>query len=216
LFVLPQFATVFKNMGVPAPPLTQLLLSVGESLRAHSIVLAGSVVVGSVTILKLAKTEFIRRRWDRLSLNGLLLRRASRPILTGRMLRLLGAMLQSGIPLLDSLQLCRTSIRNVYFHDLFNRLEEAVTNGHGVGRTLGETFFIPSGAAQMVTTAERTGQLGDVMNMVGEFYEDEGERRLRDMVKLLEPAIIVVLGIVVGVIVMAVILPLLDFSSIRR
>lgn len=215
LFVLPQFASVFKNMGVPAPPLTQALLSVGDFMRTNWIWLTSGVAVILVSGIKVSKTVFFRRRLDRVSLNGFVFNKASRPILTGRMLRLLGTMLQSGIPLLESLQLCRASIRNVYFHELFDRLEEAVTNGHGVGRTLTETFFIPPGAAQMVSTAERTGQLGDVMNMVGEFYEDEGERRLRDIVKLLEPAIIVVLGIVVGTIVISVVLPLLDFSTIR-
>ena len=215
LFVLPQFATVFKNMGVPAPPLTQALLSVGDFMRSNWIWLITGVSATAFSVYKFSKTTYFRRRIDRISLNGAVLNRASRPILTGRMLRLLGTMLQSGIPLLDSLQLCRTSIRNIYFHDLFDRLEEAVTNGHGVGKILTDTFFIPPGAAQMVSTAERTGKLGDVMNMVGEFYEDDGERKLRDIVKLLEPAIIVILGIVVGTIVISVVLPLLDFSSIR-
>ena len=72
---------------------------------------------------------------------------------------------------------------------------------------------IPPSAAQMVQTAEKTGRLGAVMTSVGEFYEEEGERQLKQFVKLLEPLIIVFMGIIVALVVLSVMLPLLDVST---
>ena len=216
LFVLPQFATVFDSMNVPAPPLTRLLLAVGAGIRSYWFVVFPALVGCIVGGLRACKTQFFKQQFDRLTLNALILKNSTRSLLAGRMFTLLGMMLNSGIPLLESLTLCRKSIRNVYFHDLIDRLEHDVTNGIGIGGALTGSEFIPSGAAQMVATAERTGDLGTVMNMVGEFYEEEGERKLRDLVKLLEPAIIVTLGVLVGGIVMAVMLPLLDVTTMKR
>ncbi|MFG0263199.1 MAG: type II secretion system F family protein, partial [Novipirellula sp. JB048] len=76
--------------------------------------------------------------------------------------------------------------------------------------------FLPAGAAHMVATAEKTGKLGDVLKMVGEHFEDQGERQLRDVVKLLEPIVIVFLGVIVAGVAFSIILPLLDVSSMSQ
>jgi type II secretory pathway component PulF len=122
-------------------------------------------------------------------------------------------MLESGIPLLDSLRLVRSSLNNRLYRELFERLEADVTQGDGLARALEEARFLPDGVAQMVATAEVAGHLDVVVQSVGEFYEDDGERRVRHVVRLLEPAIIVVMGIVVATVVLAVMLPLLDVST---
>jgi type II secretory pathway component PulF len=122
-------------------------------------------------------------------------------------------MLQSGIPLLEGIRLCRASVKNQLYRKLFDQLEDSVLNGEGIGVILSSTTFVPPGASQMVATAERTGRLGPVMVTIGEFYENEGEQKIRNLVQLLEPLIIVVMGAVVSVVVLAVMLPLLDVTT---
>ena len=73
--------------------------------------------------------------------------------------------------------------------------------------------FLPAGAAQMVLTAERSGKMGEVLKSVGEYYEDEGERYLRDIVKIAEPVVIIFLGVVVAGIVLSIVLPMLDVTT---
>lgn len=214
-FVLPQFETVFQRMDAPTPVTTQLLLEFGGGLRRHwPAVLVGAVafVLGG---LWFRKTHAARRLRDRALLQTRWVRDGMQPLLTGRVLRMLATMLQSGVPLLESIRLCNRSVNNELFHELFDEMERDILNGTGIAATLAAAPFIPRGAAEMVATAEQSGQLGAVMELVGEFYEDEGERRIRDLVKLLEPLIIVVMGVVVAFVVASVMLPLFDLSSTR-
>ena len=122
-------------------------------------------------------------------------------------------MLQSGIPLLEAVRLCRSSIRNLLFVDMYNVLEQEILNGKGMGLALAKFEFIPPGAAQMMMTAEQTGKLGEVSQSIGEFYEDTGEENIRQLSKLLEPAIIVVMGGIVAFVMLSIMLPLLDVST---
>ncbi len=99
------------------------------------------------------------------------------------------------------------------FRDLMDTLKKKVTLGHMVGPIMARRHFLPPGAAQMVITAERSGKLGEVFDLIGVHFEEDGERQLNDLVKLLEPAVVVVKGVLVGFIVARVMLPLLEFSS---
>lgn len=213
LFVLPQFAKVFRNMGRPAPFVTQLLLDTGEFLRSWIWLLSILFVLGVVGLIRFWSSAQVRRVRDRLLLNLHGLRHGVRSLLTGRVFRLIGTMLISGVPFLEAIRLCRRAVGNIYFHDLFHQMEREILDGKSIAPILAESSCIPGGASEMIATAERTGNLGSVMEMVGEFYEDEGERRVRDLVRLLEPAIIVVMGSLVAFVVAAVMLPLFDLSS---
>jgi type II secretory pathway component PulF len=215
-FVLPQFSQVFLELGQPAPPLTQFLLDLGETVRGNLLTI---VVVGG-GLLALAysarNAEAARRLWDHLTLNLMVVGGATSAICTGRTFRLMGVMLMSGVPLVDAIRLCRLASRNRLFRELFDDVESDVLHGEGLGRRLLASPILPAGAAQMVATAERSGKLGEVLKMVGEYFEDEGERRLREVVKIIEPAVIVLLGVVVAAVALSVVLPLLDVSTVTQ
>lgn len=215
-FVLPQFSDVFTDLGAPPPATTQVLMDVANTVRNNFVVLA---VVACLTLMgawRFCFTDRARRWFDGVALQCPVVRDATRPLLIGRVLRLIGTMLDSGLPLLEAIQLCRSSVRNRKYRDLFHAMEADVMNGNGIAKSLASTDFIPLGAIQMVSTAERTGKLGPVMQSVGEYYEDEGERQIKQLAKLLEPAIIVCMGVVVAFVVLSVMLPLLDVSTMTH
>jgi type II secretory pathway component PulF len=215
-FVLPQFAKVFDDLGKPAPPLTRMMLDFGGWVSSHKllVLLSMAAIVGGAACFR--RTRLARQLGDSLSLNLVGVGQATRALITGRLFRLLGTMLSSGVPLIESIRLCRRTSRNHRFRELFEQVEDDVLHGEGLGKPLLQATFLPQGAAQMVATAERSGNLGSVLQTVGEYFESEGERRLRDLVKLLEPAVIVFLGVVVAAVVLSVVLPLLDVSTISR
>jgi type II secretory pathway component PulF len=122
-------------------------------------------------------------------------------------------MLENGVPLLESVQLCRKASGNSLVQEMFESIEREILQGEGMSQCLLDASFLPSGAAHMISTGERTGKLSSVLQSVGEYFEDEGERRLRTLVKMLEPAIIIGLGGVVAVVVLSIILPLLDVTT---
>lgn len=212
-FVLPQFSQVFKDIGLVPPATTAALLAIGSFIRERFILCFLGCAAATVGAVLFAKTPTFHKLFDKIWLNSLVTKSAARSLATGRVFRLLGMMLSSGIPLLESLQLCARSVSSLQFRDLMDTLEKEVTLGHMVGPIMARCHFLPPGAAQMVITAERSGKLSEVFDLIGVHFEEDGERQLKDLVKLLEPAVIVVMGVLVGFIVASVMLPLLEFSS---
>jgi type II secretory pathway component PulF len=99
---------------------------------------------------------------------------------------------------------------------MFDSVEQQILQGQGMSEILVNAAFLPPGAAHMIATGERAGKLPSVLQSVGEYFEEEGERRLRTLVKLLEPAIIIGLGAIVALVVLSIVLPLLDVTTASR
>ncbi len=215
-FVLPQFATVFETLEKPVPALTQFLLHLGTVLQTHAVVIFGGLFAVLLGAYRLRHATAVRRVWDYATLRLAVVRNVTQALLAGRTFRLLGTMLMSGVPLVEGLRLCCSATKNQLYRELFEQVERDVLNGAGLAGPLLTSQFLPSGAAQMVVTAERSGRMGEVLKNVGEYYEDEGERALRDLIKIAEPAVIMVLGLVVAGIVLSIIVPMLDVSTMSH
>jgi type II secretory pathway component PulF len=216
LFVLPNFSEIFEQYEMSLPALTLCLLGVSTGLRAHLWLWGGLAIVGLAGLIALRRSDAGKRAWDGAVLNMVLVRDVTRALLIGRTCRLLGIMIDSGVPLLECLRLARSSVRNTLYRDLFARLEDDVINGRGLANGLLNADFVPSAAAEMVVTAERTGAMKTVTDLIGQHYEEEGEGKLRELVALLEPAIIVVMGVVVAAVVLAVMLPMFDIATLAQ
>jgi type II secretory pathway component PulF len=213
LFVLPQFADVFRQLEMPLPALTRALLAVSGALRSQLWLWGGLLAALLAGGVFFARSEAGRQAWDHAVLHLPVLRSVTRPIHAGRVCRMLGMLLESGVPLLESLRLARASVQNRLYRTLFDQLEHEVLNGRDLSPLLAAAPFIPDSAAEMISTAERTGTLASVTQVLGEFYEEEGETRLRDLAAVLEPAIIIVMGLLVACVVLSVMLPMFDFSA---
>jgi type II secretory pathway component PulF len=215
-FVLPKFVDIFAQFDVSLPMITRVIVAVSDVIRQHIFVLLPLVMAAIVGLLVSRNVESGRRKWDYAMLNTPVLRDITRAFYIGRTFRLLGLMIESGVPLLEGLKLTRNSVRNVLYRRLFDDLEESILNGRGLAASLITAGFVPAVAAEMVLTAERTGTLGMVTELMGEHYEEEGESKLRELATLLEPLIIVVMGVIVATIVMAVMLPMFDIATMAK
>ncbi|MFN7448730.1 MAG: type II secretion system F family protein [Pirellula sp.] len=215
-FVLPQFATVFRDMDRPVPPLTNILLSIGTGVKENWIIVV--TILGTLLGAGIAfrKHPQVRNALDHAILHMVIVKDSARALLTGRIFRLLGTMLENGVPLLESVRLCRNATSNRLFQKMFDSVEHQILEGEGMSETFVNAAFLPPGAAHMIATGERAGKLPSVLQSVGEYFEDEGERRLRTLVKMLEPAIIIGLGAIVALVVLSIVLPLLDVTTASR
>ncbi|MBC8356460.1 MAG: type II secretion system F family protein [Planctomycetes bacterium] len=216
LFVLPRFAEIFADFDAPLPVVTQFLISVSSELRMRFWFWVPLLVGGFTGAYFFKRSVTGRLMWDRFSLSAPILSGVTRSLLIGRVCRLLGIMIDSGVPLLDGLRLARSSVKNSLYVDLFVQLEDDVMNGRGLASALLASDFVPGSAGEMVVTAEKTGTLGMVTGMIGQHYEEEGEAKLKEVVAFMEPVITVVMGALVAIIVMAVMLPLFDLSSVAK
>ncbi|HAC91949.1 MAG TPA: hypothetical protein DCF63_15190 [Planctomycetaceae bacterium] len=212
-FVLPQFAGIYESSQMPTPALTQMMLDAAGFASGYwwSVLITGTVLVAAIT--KLVRSPSGRKRIDRWMVRAPILRSVCVPLLSGRLFRLQGVMLASGVSMVDVLALSRNSVGNSCLRELIDEVEHSVIAGEGMASALLDQPIIPDEAADMIATAEANGQLGSVLQTVGEFYEGQGEQKLRDAVKIAEPAIIVAMGLIIGTIVLSVMLPLLNLST---
>lgn len=214
-FVLPQFGGVYDSAGTVVPPWTAVMLDISQIARQYWWGLILMVVALVVTCGYALRTPKGRMAIDRFVLRIPLLKTVFSLLLSGRLFRLQGALLSSGVAMVDVLRLTRDSTNNSCFTELSDEVERRVVNGEGVATALRECPFVPIEASEMVATAEISGQLGNVLQTLGDFYESEGEQKLRDVIKIAEPVIIVGMGLLIGAMVLSVMLPLLDLSSAK-
>ncbi len=214
--VLPQFAKIFDTYDVELPLVTRVLLGFSSELTNRFwlwLPLFGLVLFAA---MKLMVSEFGKRAWDQFVLDSFLLKDVSRSLLIGQTSRLLGLLIESGVPLLESLGLVRQSVSNRRYRKLFEDLEESVLIGNGLGNFLTQADFVPRSAAEMIMTAEKTGSIAGVTQLVGSHYAEQGEEKLRNLTAYLEPVITIVMGVVVATIVMAVALPMFDMVTLAK
>jgi len=214
VFVLPRFAEIFAQYEVALPIVTRALLAIATEIKMRWWLwfpLAGAAVGGAAAW---RMTDNGRGAIDYWMLQVAPVRGVTRPLLIGRTCSLLGLLLQSGVPLLDGLRLCRQAVSNRVYKDMLGDLADSVLNGRGLGASLSEAEVVPLSAREMLITGERTGNLAEVAALLGVHYEEEAETRMKQVVRLLEPLITVGMGLVVAIVVMAVMLPIFDLSSV--
>jgi type IV pilus assembly protein PilC len=212
-FVLPQFAKVFKDMERPVPPLTAFLLGVGTTLQTYWVPIVGCLIALIAALVYCRRLPQWRYSIDYLILHTIVFRQASRPLLAGRIFRLMGMMIENGLPLLETVRLTQRATSNIYYQDMFQRMERDILEGKGIGPTVSAVSFFPIGAGHMLETGERSAKIAFVLQTIGEYFEKEGEQKLRWLVKLLEPTMIITLGGIVGTVVMSIVLPMLDITT---
>lgn len=216
LFVLPQFSEIFEQYELVLPFVTQVLLELAAELRTRWWLWVPLTVGSTVSLLVWKNTDGGRNSLDALWLRLPVVCDVYRSQLVGRLCRLFGMMLESGVPLLDVLRLTKNAVSNVHYQQLIDDLEDAVVNGRSLASVLLEVEIVPESAREMLITAESTGNLGEVTRLLGTFYEEETEARMRQVVGLLEPMITIGMGLLVAVVVMAVMLPVFDLSTIAN
>jgi len=216
IVVLPKFADIFEQYDAKLPVTTQMLIAFAAEFKSRWwlwIPLAGGAGMGFMTW---KNTDGGKRSVDGFLVNAVQIRNVTRPMLIGKLCRMLSLLLTSGVTLLEGLRLCREAINNTHYKDLLDELTDSVVNGKGMGATLLEAEIIPASAREMIATAERTGNLSEVTQLLGDYYEEETENKMKQVVRLLEPLITVVMGAIVAFVVLSVMLPIFDLSTIAQ
>lgn len=214
IFVLPQFAEIFDQYDAPLPATTRALIAVSNELIYRCWLWIPLAIVGIWAVVYSFRWPPGRRFWDYVVLHVMPIREVTRALLIGRICRLMGLLLESGVPLLDTLGLVRLSVKNSFYVAMLKEIEQNVLSGSGLGKTLLHASFIPPSAAEMLLTAEKTGTLGSASDLIGEHYEEEGEEKMKSLLVVLEPAITVAMGAIVGFVVLSVALPMFDMANV--
>src|SRR3954451_18858076 len=146
-FVLPKFVDIFGQFEVSLPVITQIVVAMSDILRKYSFLWLPVAIAAFVGLIVSRRVESGRRKWDYAMLNVPVLRDITRAFYIGRTFRLMGLMIESGVPLLEGLRLTRNSVKNMLYRKLFDNLEESILNGRGLATSLITAGFVPAVAA---------------------------------------------------------------------
>ncbi len=214
--IVPIFSQLFSSFGVELPPLTRIVIGASELFRRQilSVVLVG----GAIFFLarSFLRTERGKRRWDRIKLSLPLLGEIFRKTAIANFARGLGTLIKSGVPILYSLEIIGKSSGNKVVEEILENVRKEVREGRPIADPLGEGDVFDSVVVQMVRIGEEIGELGNMLEKVGKFYESQVETLTTRLVTLIEPAAILVMGVIVGILVVSMYLPIFSISQLAE
>lgn len=213
MVVLPRFAGLFESLGVPLPPTTQMLLALSEALRAWWWLWLAGAVAGAIALKVYLRHEAGRRMIQTLSVRTPPVGKITRMLITARVIRLLGILLDSHLPLLDSLKLTRDAVPNHHYASLLENGEQAVVRGEPISTAFADSSLIDPSVYEALRNGEKSGQIAPLLLNVAEFLDDENEVVVRSLSSILEPLILIALGVLVGFVALNLFLPLFDLTA---
>ena len=208
--VIPTFAALFEGLGAVLPLPTRLVVAAGDSFAGAVPLLAVGVLGTGLLLRRYYSTGSGRRAIDGALLRAPLVGGIVRRNAVARFCRTLSALLGAGVPILESLDITAGTAGNAVVEDAVLATRAAIERGESVAGPLRDTRVFPVMVTQMIGVGETTGALDSMLAKVADFYEEEVDRAVAGMTALLEPAVVAVLGIVVGGIVVAMYLPVFE------
>ncbi len=203
VYVLPKFTAIFTQGGAALPLSARFLLAASDGMRTWwwlGLLLSG---LGAVAFTRWLRTKAGRLRWDRFRLEAPLLGDLARKVAVARFARTLGTLLNSGVPMLQSLEIVREVSANVVLEAAIDEVKSGVRGGAGMAGPLSHTGVFPALALQMIAVGEETGRLDQMLVSVADYFDKEVRQRLQRLTGMLEPLLLVFGGLVVGFVVLS-------------
>jgi type II secretory pathway component PulF len=216
LFVLPRFAGLFETLDAPLPPTTKFLLYLSNLLRSYwwalPIVLGG----GGFGARTWIKSSAGRRTIDTVMLKIPMAGPIFKNFAVARIARVMGVLVTGKVPLLESLALARQTSRNINYVELVSRAEEHVTRGSTISAAFSSTDLVSPSLCEAIRSGEQSGQMGPLLLNIADFLDEDNEVIVKSLTSILEPIILIVLGLLVGFVAFSMFLPLFDLTSVAH
>ena len=214
LFVIPVFAELYGGMGKALPAPTQITINISNFFRAYFMYMGVALVGAGVAIKMYYKTEHGRFNIDGLMLKLPVMGDLIRKVAVARFSQNMSILLSSGVPILDGLAITAKTAGNKVVEKAIMTARISISQGRTVAEPLTESKIFPPMVCQMVAIGENTGALDAMLKKVAEFYEDEVDTAVANLTALMEPVIMVVLGVILGGLVISMYLPIFQLGSL--
>ena len=215
-YVVPQIVSVFANTKQKLPLLTTMMLHLSAFVRSYGIVVLVIAVALWFGWRHLLKQPAIRRRWHAWLLNAPVYGKFERSLNTSRFASTLAITTGSGVPILSALQASRDTLSNVALSELVEQATAGVREGASLARSLSMHKHFPPLLIHMIRAGEITGELAGMLERAAQVQEQDLERRTLTIAGLLEPALILTMGVIVLIIVLAVLMPIIEINQLVR
>jgi type IV pilus assembly protein PilC len=212
--VVPTFKGIYDSLGHELPALTQVLINVSEGLKKYLGVVIGVIVLSVFLLKRWHKTDkgavAIDGAFLKLPIFGELLRKVA----ISRFSRTLATLIQSGVPILESLDIVQKTIGNRVLELVIDDVKTNVREGESIASPLERSGVFPPMVTRMISIGEKSGQMEKMLLKISEFYDDQVDAAVEGLTSIIEPLIIGVLGVVIGFIVIALFLPILNITQV--
>jgi type IV pilus assembly protein PilC len=214
IFVIPVFKDMFGSAGVPLPLPTRFVMGMSDFLIAYWYVLIIAGVVTVTLVKKYYASSSGRRNLDALMLKAPVLGDVLRKSAVSRFTRTLGTLISSGVSILDGLEITAKTSGNRVIEDAIMESRSSIAGGETIAAPLQKSNVFPPMVISMIAVGETTGGLDEMLTKIADFYDEEVDAAVGGLLALMEPVMIVVLGVVVGGMVVAMYLPIFDMMNI--
>ncbi len=214
-FVIPKLTKVFESMNKPIPPVTRAMMWVSGMVTDWWFLIVGALIIGAMVFFNYIRSAKGRPKWDAFKLKSPVFGPLVRMVAMTRFSSTMGTLLGSGVPILTAMSIARNLVDNIPIAEAINKARENITEGQSIADPLRRSGEFPPMVIHMISIGEKTGELPDMLRNISENYEEQVTAKIEGMTALIEPAMIIGMGIVVGFIVIAVFVPLLDISNIQ-
>jgi type IV pilus assembly protein PilC len=212
-YVVPKFQEVLNGLNVQMPKFTLFIFGLSSAIKGHLLLLIGGMVLAAFMVSFGIRTKAGRRLFDGLKLHAPVFGPIFRKSAISRFSRTLGTLLGNGVPILQALDIVRDTAGNTIISQVVATVHESVKQGETVAAPLRASAVFPAMVAGMVDIGEQTGALPDMLLKVADNYDDQVDNAVTSMTSLLEPIMIVFLALIVGSIVVALFLPILNAET---
>ena len=215
MFVLPAFGEVYSSMGAELPGLTQIVMSMSKFFVKYGWVMIVAIILAGFGLYKLhQKSPAFQKRVDSIMLSlpifGPIVRKAT----IARWSRTTATLFAAGVPLVEVLDSVAGAAGNILYEEATKDIQAKVTQGLSLTSSMQSTEMFPNMIIQMAAIGEESGSLDDMLNKAAEFYEEEVDNSVSQLSSLMEPVIMVVLGSTIGVLLVAMYLPLFNLGNV--
>jgi type IV pilus assembly protein PilC len=215
IVILPQFENLFRELGgsgtLPLP--TQIAIAVSAGIRRYWYIGLAVAVVLVYVLRRYLQTPGGRQRYDRFKLKMPVLGELNRKIVVARFTRTLGTLIASGVPIMQSLEVVSRAIDNTVIGQAIEAVRASIREGQTIAIPLQFSGVFPPMVVQMAKVGEETGQLEQMLEKVADFYDVEVETTVASLTSLLEPLLIIFMGVIVGAMVIALYLPIFQLAT---
>ena len=212
--VIPIFANIYKDFGAKLPGPTQVLINISDIIRSYFVIVVVAVALAVFGIMRLKRTERGAEIWDRLKLRLPVFGKLIHKIAMSRFARTFAALLRSGVPILETLRIVGQSSGNTLVERAVEKTAASIERGDNLALALGQHTIFPPMLVRMVSAGEQTGKVDVMLEKISDFYDEEIEATLSGLTSLIEPLLIVFLGVVVGSIVICMFLPIFKLNQV--
>lgn len=215
IMVIPQLAKIFTSMKMELPLPTKISIGISNFLQSYWYLIIIGGVLGAFAFKKYISTPKGERKWHGVLLKLFIVGDLIKMINVARFCSTLSTLLNSGVPIIMSMKIVKNLIPNVLMKDAIEAAKEAISEGKNMAAPLKESGHFPNMVTHMITLGEQSGELEDMLNIIAENYEEQVDAKVGGLTSLLEPLMIVGLGIAVTFIVFSVIMPMMKLNQVR-